>query len=229
MHSRCLFVHGWMVTGRVWDELTKDVEGAVAPTFAPEGSPTSETLETLADRVIAAADEAALERFHLVGHSMGGQIAQLVAARAKGRLASLALVNAVPLGGLALPADVASAFRSSGGNRAAQGAILDQACCELTTDAKERLLDDAGTIAPAWIARSLDLFVAGADAAALSTIDCPTLVVATSDPFLPPALLEQQIVSRISGAKLTTIAGPGHYPQVERPGALLETLRSFWR
>lgn len=222
-----------MVTGRVWDELTKEIDGAIAspftPTLIPKSGGGEETLVTLADRAIAAADAAKLERFHVVGHSMGGQVAALVAARAKGRVSSLALVNPVPLSGLAMPPDVANAFRSSGGNRAAQAGILDRSCRELSPDAKDRLLDDAATIAPDWIARSFDLFSTGTDVAPLAEIAVPTLVVATSDPFLPPAFLQETVVARIRGAKLTTIEGPGHYPQVERPRALADTLRSFWR
>ena len=52
-------------------------------------------------------------------------------------------------------------------------------------------------------------------------------VVATDDPFLPPPFLEQAVVSKIAGAKLAVVKGPGHYPQVERPDALADVVRSF--
>ncbi|HVJ93373.1 MAG TPA: alpha/beta hydrolase [Labilithrix sp.] len=224
-----LLVHGWMVTGGVWNELASKLGvPTAAPTLVPPPSlvPTT-TLETLAAVVLDEATRAGFERFHLVGHSMGGQIAQLAAAMGKGRVRSLSLVNSVPLSGLALPPDVAAVFRSSGDNRTAQAAIVDQACLELTPKAKDALLADAATIAPAWIARAFDLFSKGDDPAKLAEISCPTLVVATSDPFLPPSFLEQTIVSKIAGAKLAVLEGPGHYPQIERPDALASVLRAF--
>lgn len=219
-----------MVTGRVWDGFAPKLDGRiVAPTLMPSAADlATTTLDALAATVLDEATRAGLERFHLVGHSMGGQIAQLVAAQAKDRVRSLALVNPVPLSGLPLPADVAAAFRSSGGDRAAQGAILDQACLELSAAARDALLDDAGSIAPAWIARALDLFVTGGDATRLAEISCPTMVVATDDPFLPPPFLEQTVVSKIAGARLEVVKGPGHYPQIERPDALASALRSFF-
>lgn len=224
-----LLVHGWMVTGQVWSRLAPELDAAVvAPTSIPPPSEVeTTTLDSLATRVLDQATRAGLDRFDLIGHSMGGQVAQLVAAIARPRVRSLVLVNPVPLSGLPLPAEVAAVFRGSGGNRAAQGAILDQASPALTPEAKQALLDDAATIPPAWIARALDLFVAGGDETKLANITCPTLVVATDDPFLPPAFLEQAVVSKIAGARLATLRGPGHYPQVERPDALAELVRAF--
>jgi len=218
-----------MVTGQVWSGFAPKLETrAVAPTTIPPPSEVATaTLDTLARRTLEQATEAGLDRFDLIGHSMGGQVAQLVAAIAGERVRSLVLVNPVPLSGLPLPPEVAAAFRGSGGNRAAQEAILDQACLELAPAAKHALLDDAATIAPAWIARALDLFVAGGDASKLAAITCPTLVVATDDPFLPPAFLEQAIVAKIAGARLATLHGPGHYPQVEHPDALAALMRAF--
>ncbi len=215
-----------MVSGRVWSWFAPKLDmPSVAPTSIPSPSEiTTTTLETLARRTL---EQAPAERFDLIGHSMGGQVAQLVAAIAPERVRSLVLVNPVPLAGLPLPPEVAAAFRGSGGDRAAQGAILDQACLELAPAAKQALLDDAAAISPAWIARGLDLFVAGGDAAKLAAITCPTLVVATDDPFLPPAFLDQAIVANIRNARLATLRGPGHYPQVERPDALASLVRSF--
>lgn len=226
-----------MVSERVWSALTPllpelrsvtprlSIAGTAAPVPAEIAAL---SLDSIAAEVLEAASRAGLERFHLVGHSMGGQIAQLVAATAPERLRSLALVNPVPLGGLPLPDAVAAAFRGSGGNRTAQGAIVDQACRELASAAKASLLDDAGEIAPAWIARAFDVWTAGGDAAKLARVSCPTLVVATDDPFLPPPFLEAALVSRIATARLEVLKGPGHYPQIERPDALAAVLRAFF-
>lgn len=229
-HVDCLLVHGWMVTSKVWRALSPLLGGrAIAPDLVPaEADAAAATLDALAARAIAEADRAGLDRFHLVGHSMGGQIAQLVAAAARDRVVSLSLVNAVPLSGLPLPDDVRSAFRSSGGDRAAQAAILAQACLELRPDDEAALLDDAATVSKTWIARGLDLFVAGGETTRLAEIACPTQVIATDDPFLPPAFLDEAIVSRIRGARLAVLRGPGHYPQIERPEALATLLRGFF-
>ena len=195
---------------------------------ALEAAPAT-TLAALAAGVIALADQAGLDTFDLVGHSMGGPIAMLVAASAPRRVRSLALLSPVPRGGLLLPEEVARLFRTSGGKRDAQGGILDQACLGLTPRAKEALLDDAGRIAPAWIAHAFDLWTRGADASALAAIVCPTLVIATDDPFLPHALLQEQVVDPIAGARLERLHGPGHYPQNERPEETSALLQAFWK
>lgn len=229
-----VFVHGWMVSGKVFSSLVEVLSGvrAIVPDLliaSPSAtSPPGTSLDALVAEVLAAADSEGVDRFDLVGHSMGGQIAQLVAAAAPARVRSLALLSPVPVGGLPLPPDVAAFFRSSGGSRDAQGRIVDKACLTVTPEAKSALLDDAGKIAPAWIAHTLDLFTRGGDASQLAKITCPTLVVATDDPFLPPALLEEAVVSRVKNARIEILRGPGHYPQIERRDETAAILERFW-
>ena len=50
------------------------------------------TIDLMADDALAIADAESLERFHLVGHSMGGLIAQAAAIRARPRILSLTLM-----------------------------------------------------------------------------------------------------------------------------------------
>jgi non-heme chloroperoxidase len=69
--------------------------------------------------------------------------------------------------------------------------------------------------------------MAGGFAERLSAIKAPTLVVATDDPFLPPAFLRQAVVSLIRGARLAVLPGPGHYVQVERPRETAALLEAF--
>jgi pimeloyl-ACP methyl ester carboxylesterase len=87
------------------------------------------------------------------------------------------------------------------------------------------LLDDAVTIPAACIQGSFDAWTGASFADRLTAIAAPTLVLATDDPVLPPALLREVVVSKIPGARMAVLPGPGHYLQVERPpeaGALLQ-------
>jgi non-heme chloroperoxidase len=231
-----VMVHGWMTSSRVWDALlgelaganvgilTVDLRGAGASARGAHGL----SLAGFAEDVRAAADHARLERFHLVGHSMGGQIAQLVAAEAPGRVRSLALLNPVPLAGLSLPDGVARSFRGAGGRRADFDGIFTAACRELPPLERAALIDEALAIAPAIIAETFEAWSRGVAAAALPAIAARTMVLATDDPFLPAQLLADTVVARIPGADLLYMAGPGHYPQVERPSGTAARLTTFW-
>lgn len=54
------------------------------------------TLEEAADDVLRTADRLALSRFHLVGHSMSGLVAQKIALQAAARIQSVTLFSPVP-------------------------------------------------------------------------------------------------------------------------------------
>jgi pimeloyl-ACP methyl ester carboxylesterase len=230
-----LLVHGWMVSGAVFDALVEKLDTTGLRLVIPDlrgsggsGAPASGyTLEQHARDVLAVADEAGLKRFTVVGHSMGGQLAQWVAAQEPSRVEGVVLLNTVPASGMQLPPDAAGLFRTSANNSEKQKIILGLACKQLTDAALERLLKDAGAVARASIEGSFDAWTGGGFAAKLSSITAPTLVLATDDPFLPPAFLREAVVNPIRGARLAYLPGPGHYPQVERPAETAALLTSF--
>lgn len=230
-----VLVHGWMVSGRVWDFLLPHVERGrrlIVPDLRGAGAsreaPPDLTLERLGRDVAEIVEHAGPRRVHVVGHSMGGQVALVAAARIGARLRSLALLTPVPPDGLLLPPEVAASFRASGGSRDAQGGILDAACKSLSAEARGALLDDALRIAPEVIAAGFDAWTRGGVGERLAEIANPTMVLATDDPFLPPALLEEAVVRRVRGARLQLLRGPGHYPQVEAPAETGSLLDRFW-
>lgn len=230
-----VFVHGWMTSGGVWDDLLGVLDGGrrflVADLPGTGGTARGDgalTLERLADLVLAALDHAGVDRFDLVGHSMGGQLAALVAASAGARVSSLALLTPVPLSGVPLPPALHDLFRDSGEDRDAQGRILDMACRELPATARARLLDDAGRIAKAVVAETFAAWSTGGHAERYAAITAPTFVLATDDPFLPVDFLRDAVAARIPGARLEHLAGPGHYPQVERPREVATALARHW-
>jgi pimeloyl-ACP methyl ester carboxylesterase len=158
---------------------------------------------------------------------MGGQIAPWLAITQPQRVSGIVLLCTVPAAGIPLPDDARGLFRNSGGNRAAQQTILGLACKELTEAARERLLDDAATVATPCIEQAFDAWTQGGFADRLSSIKAPTLVIATDDPFLPPAFLQASVVDPIAGARMAVLSGPGHYVQIERPKESAAILQAF--
>ena len=229
-----VLVHGWMVSGAVFDDLIEELDTSrwrlIVPDFRGSGGSGGATCYELADYVSdlrAVVDDVGTTDFGLVGHSMGGQIAQLFAAAYPDDVDALILLSPVPLSGMELPEDAHGLFLSSGEDRDKQAMILDTACIDLKDVAKARLLDDAGRIPEACIQAAYKAWTSGDDVDKLSAIEAKTLVVASDDPFLPPAFLKSAVVEPIADARLIKIDGAGHYIPVERNAETAEVIENF--
>ncbi|TNE85133.1 MAG: alpha/beta hydrolase [Deltaproteobacteria bacterium] len=219
-----LLVHGWMMAGAVFTPLRQALLDAgyrvVVPDLRGSGKsdPTEDyTLAGYADDLAAVVD--AIGPCVILGHSMGGALAQLVAIARPESVRGLILLNPVPASGLPLPDEAMGLFGTSGGDRDKQQVILGLATLTLDEDGLHQLLDIAGTVVPEAVHQSLVAWTTGGFADRLGEIRAPTHVIATSDPFLPPAFLDQAVVQPIAGAQLHTLEGPDHYPMWEAPEA----------
>jgi pimeloyl-ACP methyl ester carboxylesterase len=232
-----LFVHGWMMSGAVFDPLLGHVHGEgrqlamvdLRGAGARRGHPGPFTVEAYVQDLVDALDALGAARATIVGHSMGGMLALALAARHPARVTGVCAVTPVPLAGLALPEPIRSLFGSAGGDRAALRRIIDMATLALDDAGKDALVDIAMTVAPACVSAALTTWTTGvADAVRESAaITAPVLVVATDDPFTPPAMLQREIVARVAPARLVRVTGPGHYPQREAPAALAQVINGF--
>ncbi len=93
-----VLVHGTAASREQWSPLTAELAGrftVVAPDYSGSGATTDHggpvTLADLADEVLAAANAAGLDTFHLVGHSLGAVVAARLAALRPQRIRSLVL------------------------------------------------------------------------------------------------------------------------------------------
>ncbi len=230
-----ILVHGWMVSGAVHDDLLEhldreglrvivpDLRGAGASDKPEEGY----SIQRYADDILAVADAEKIGSFTVVGHSMGGQIAQWLAAYHPERINGVVLLCSVPACGAPLPEEAIGLFSGAGGNREAQRTILGLACKDLSAASLERVLDDGARTSPAAVRLGFDVWRKGGFSEALSLIKAPLLCVGTEDPFLPAAFLRAEIVSKIQGARLAFLPGAGHYVQVERPRETAALLQAF--
>ncbi len=230
--SDLVLVHGWMVSGSVYDALLSKLSKGyrvIVPDFCGTGKSSQESRSTLAeyvDDLRAVLEDAGATSVMMVGNSMGGQIAQLFAAKYPERVSHLALLCTVPSSGMELPPDAKGLFFNSGKNRELQSTILGLACTNLSDEEREHMLDDAGKIPVSCIQQAFTAWTGGDSTADLSAITARTLVVGTDDPFLPHDFLKAAVVDQISGAEFAYLAGCGHYPQNESPhetAALLDT------
>jgi pimeloyl-ACP methyl ester carboxylesterase len=220
-----LLVHGWMVSGAVWNSMVELLDTKGLRLLIPDlrgtgksGRPESGyTLEQHARDMLAVVEHAGAQRFTVVGHSMGGQLAQWIAAEAAERVDGLMLMTPVPAAGMQLPPEAVGLFRTSAKDREKQKTILGLATKQLSAEALEKALADAGDVSEKAVVGGFDAWTGGGMVDKLTKISAPTLVVATDDPFLPPAFLTQAVVQPIRLARLAYLPGPGHYPQVERP------------
>jgi pimeloyl-ACP methyl ester carboxylesterase len=203
-----LLVHGLSGSWRWWsgvlDALAELREVHVLDVSAPPGR--------AAEALLAWADAAGLDRFGLVGHSLGGAIAARVAATSD-RVSELVLVAPVgmPTGrsllGYGLP--LATALRTS------SPSFLRTLSLDAARWGVPRLLSGA-------------LYATRADIREEArAIRAPTLLVwGSRDALVPPALAAAWREA-VPHARLVTIAAAGHVPMVDRPAEFASAVRDF--
>jgi pimeloyl-ACP methyl ester carboxylesterase len=196
-------------------------------TTRPPGLP-AYAVEDLADDMVAILDVHDRKSAHLMGMSLGGYIAQMVAVDHPGRVRSLTLIASEPLGweGEALP-QIAPGFLEhfavlSGldwsDRRAVEDFLVgtDRLCAgagtpfdEAAARARAAAVLDR-TNSPASMFNHAALSVRRDWSGAVGRIGCPTLVIhGTDDPILPLPN-GRAIAATIPGADLMVLDGVGH-------------------
>jgi non-heme chloroperoxidase len=228
-----VLVHGWMVGGAIFDPIADALTGAGMQLIIPDQRgvadsarpPMGYSLELYTRDLLGLVEAAGLKRFKLLGHSMGGQIAQLAATKLGDRIETMVLMCPVPAAGVPLPDDLRTLFRTCGNNPEAQSKILDMACKQLDDEGRKAILATAATVFANCIAESFDAWTAGGFQDSLGEIEAgKTWVLGTDDPFLSPDILQAAVVEPIANAEFMHLPGPGHYPQVEAPEATAKKL-----
>ncbi len=200
------------------------------------------SFEAFRDDALALADALGWDRFALLGHSMGGMIAQHVAIAAPERLAALVLMDTG-----AGPLSVDPALRDMGievARSQGTGVIADLTAGQdgpLTNEAYLRACAEDPTYAArgernlraasgAMYAAMLLAITEGEEryGALGAAVTCPTLVIVGSfdEPFIEPSA---RMAAVIDGAELAVIPDGGHSPQFEAPAAWWSALSGFLR
>lgn len=236
--SPVLFLNSLGTDIRVWDALLPLLpEGLRVLRLDKPGHGLSDapsgglSIEDLADDALALMDAAGVQRATIVGLSIGGLIAQAIAARVPQRVQAIVLMDtaskigtadiwaeriaALETGGLEGMADTvmtrwfSDAFRAE---RAAELAVWRNMLVRTTA---------AGYGACCGAIRDADYRAQAAN------IACPVLSIGGSEDGSTPPEVVRALAESIPGAAFEEIAGAGHLPGVEAPEAVAAVLNPF--
>jgi pimeloyl-ACP methyl ester carboxylesterase len=251
-----LFVHGFSHNGAVWEKLADglpaslrpllvDLRGHGASPWSPEGA---YGLDDYADDLELLLDRLGLASVHVVAHSLGGNVATLLAARIPDRIASLTLVDTGPSLRLDGSAQVQGDVDASLGRFDRVGVLREQ-LGQIHPRGDGEILD---RLAEASAVRALDgrfewaldpgvLGSQDADSdaaalegleerlwAALAALRCPVLVVRGEvSAILDESVARRMIDDVLEDGHLETIPGAGHAVMIDDGPALLRHLERF--
>ncbi|MEV5873108.1 alpha/beta hydrolase [Streptomyces sp. NPDC052101] len=233
-------VHGWFADRSAYAPVLPDLD-RTAFTYAlvdlrgygeaRDAAGAYTTAEAAAD-LVELADRLGWERFSVIGHSMGGAVAQRLAALVPHRLRRMVGVSPVPASGVPLAGEQAALFTDAAHRPENRRAIID-----FTT---------GGRRPAAWldrmVARSLErsdvkAFRAWLDSwagddfhADVEGSEVPALAVAGGlDPALSPEVMRQTWLSWYPRAELVALPFAGHYAMDECPLELIRVVEDFLR
>lgn len=198
-------------------------------------------LDAFAADVLGLADLLGWNRFGLLGHSMGGMVAQRMAIGAQDRLTSLVLMDTHhgAVGGMDPGlVDLAIEVALTEGMEALATAMDQLGGSPLETEPARRLrlerpdiaaIDRAKLVAshPDMYASMARQLIGATDRLdQLTAVTVPTLVIVGEHdlPFLPAS---RAMAAAIPGARLVEVANAGHSPQREAPDAWWRALSEF--
>lgn len=215
---------------KAWRALAWDMPGyGASPAIQPL------TFEALALAVIAVLDAERAEKAVLVGHSLGGMIAQETAARFPQRISGLVLfATSAAFGGK--DDTFKNEFLAQRLAPLDAGRKMPEIAEELTKGlfgpnppeaARRHAIASMGAIPEGSYRAALECIVTFDRRDDLARIACPALALAAEHDKLAPPRTMERMAERIPGAAYRCIAGAGHLANFEQPAAFAAVIDEF--
>jgi len=193
------------------------------------------TLEDLADDALRVLDAAGVGDAHVVGASMGGVVAQILAVRNPDRVRSLVLA-CTSCRQHPWREDLLREWSTTARGRGLLDVGRGAAQWVMGPRSFRRAVPALGWLGPLAVLRPRDSFASQVDAILatdpsiadrLSEVTAPTLVVVGNQDILTPRGDSEELAERIPGAELVVISGAAHGLMVEHAGTFNSVLVDF--
>lgn len=172
----------------------------------------------------------------LVGHSMGGLVAQEFHARYPESVAALALC--FTSAAFAAGTDFARQFVAARIGPLDAGRTMAEIAREVMPSQRGRISDPGGlalaertmaAVPPATYRKAIELVTRFDRRADLPNVRVPALLVAGSDDVTAPAQMMGRMAEQIPGAEFVVLRGCGHLGPMDQPDAFNKVLEGFLR
>ena len=236
-----MLVHGHPFNRTMWSEQLRALSDdfrVIAPDLRGYGeSPVTSdrvSMRQLADDVVELLDSLGVERAAIVGLSMGGLVAMELALAHPDRARALVLAATTH-------EPVTPSERDD--RHAAADRLETAGPLPLAAEMIVRLFGEEGRRDPALLSRVFAMMVAtppqGAAAALrgraerpdysrlIGSIEVPCLVCVGDEDTYTPVAVAEELAGLLPDARLVTLAGIGHLPNLEAPAAFNEAVRAF--
>ena len=233
-----VFLHGVGGGKAVWDRQMEHFRGLGYPCLAwdQSGYGQSPMVEPYDFEHIAAALRAVVgdEPAVIVGHSMGGLLAQEFYARYPEKVAALALC--FTSAAFAAGTDFARAFVDARIKPLDAGRTMQEIAQDVMPAQRGRISDATGlalaertmaAIAPSTYRKAVQLVTTFDRRADLEKIAVPALLVAGSDDLTAPAQMMGHMAQKIPGAEFVVLRGCGHLGPMDQPAEFNKVLEGF--
>ncbi|MEV7661941.1 alpha/beta hydrolase [Paenarthrobacter sp. NPDC089316] len=238
-----VFTHGWRDSALGWQWVIDALERSHATEgwrFIAVQRQEAERDETDSPGLLEDFSEQVLEAVHtelqsgediiVVGQSMGGAVAELVARKLGDAVQGLVLVTPAPLAGWPLGTEEIETFRGGARELDPQnfGQIRTGMAHRADEDTVLRIVESTPAETEKASLQSLMAWIGGHPLGKdPSAVAAPTLLVVSDDAFFPEEKLRSQTAQRFAAITVEKVSGTGHYPHLEDPGALAEILGKF--
>ena len=231
-----VFLHYFGGSGRAWGQvaaLLADRWRCVMPDLRGFGNSDaimdSYSVNDAADEVLALVRALKIENFGLVGHSMGGKIALVVAARKPPGLSHLVLLAPSPPTPEPIDASERASLLACQTNYAAAHQAARKNCGQPLPQALvQQVIDDRLRTSPAawqwWITSGSCESVQGG----IAQISVPVQVLSgVLDTNIPTAVIEREVMARMPLARMRLLPGCGHLLPLEAPRVVAQAIRDM--
>lgn len=232
-----VFLHYYGGSSRTWDAVAAKLSGhyhIVATDHRGWGDSDAPVagyaIADLAADAAGVIDALGLRRYVLVGHSMGGKVAQFIASHRPAGLMGLVLVAPSPPSPMVLSDEQRNTLAGAYQSRESVEHVIDHVLTARPLDAESRtrVIEDSLKGAPQAKRAWPDLAMREDIAWAVTSIDVPTIVISGEhDQVDRTATLQAELLPRIPHAALHILPGVGHLAPLEAPEAIAQEIVRF--